>query len=179
MAGSLSAKNPIKNIAAEPPTRVHMDADGIKVTEKLNPMRVNRKMVHPDGDVVTVSLATGWTIQKTAPGYGMNAFRNNPYGSQILVEKIADGFLPFDECPVAQGYIPKRDGDKPCEGKFSDEKCCPHIDRVMQKRREAHRKEQEGYRVAQQNSNDKLLDHLKLHLAGNPIPESSRGKGMK
>lgn len=181
MAKNLSATNPIKNLAAKPPIRERYDADGVLIVEKVNPMQVNRKMVHPDGDVVEVSLATGWTVKKTAPGYGLSAFRNNPYGAQILVEKLEDGFLPFDECPVGKGYkgFPGGKDDKPCDGAFSDEKCCPHIDRVMQKRREAHRKLQEGYRQASQTTDKQLVEAIKMHLAGSPVPEAARGKGMK
>ncbi len=181
MARSLSAKNPIKDISAAPPTRTHMDADGLIITEKLNPMRVKRKMVHPDGDVVEVGLATGWTIRPTGKGYGLDAFKNNPYGAQLLVEKMEDGFLPFAECPVAKGYVPRREGDKACEGTFSDEKCCPHIDRIMQKRREVHRGQQEAIRQAHMSTDKQLLEITKQTLlanAGAPVPESAKGKGI-
>lgn len=168
MAKSLSANSQIKNIAAAPPTRKHMDEDGVIVTEKLNPMRVNRKMVHPDGDVVVISLATGWEIQRKAPGYGMSAFRGNPYGAQLIVEKMEAGFLPFDECPLETKAIKPKQGEKPCTEKFSDEKCCPHLERVMQARRAAHRKQQEANRRSSMKSDERLLEFFKQGMATAP-----------
>ncbi len=172
MARDNSKQTAIKDVTALPPTRTHMDADGIRVTEKLNPMRVNRKMVHPDGDVVVISLATGWAIDRLGP--------KNPYGLQIQEEKLATkrGFLPFDECPVATGRVPAREGDEPCKGKFSDAKCCPHLDRIMQKRREAHRKQQESYRRSSMSPQAKIAESISMQAAGAAVPDSAKGKGM-
>jgi hypothetical protein len=132
---NLSARNPLKNIAASPPTRKTMGPDGVMVTEKVTSLW-GMKMVDPAGDVTFVTLATGFTIR---------GFRGNDYGVQRYEDKLKAGFLPFKECPLVAKRIPRGQGDVPCEGEFSDAKCCPHMDKVIQARREQHRKKQNEY----------------------------------
>jgi hypothetical protein len=182
MGRNLSAKTPAKNIAANPPTRKHTNSDGLLVVEKLNPMQAKRRMVSPDGNVSEVSLATGYTIKMKGAGYGSAAFRGNPYGPQILAEKIENGWLPFDECPHAPGAdaagrIQLADGDKPCEGKSSAKECCPHIKRIATKRRAEHSKGQEAKRKNMQGSVEKLLQ-LAQDQAAESLTAPQRGKGM-
>lgn len=143
---NLSKGNPAKNIGANPPTKNTPYADGVVREEKLNPIPFARKMVDLDGNVVTVSLATGFTIR---------GFKGNDYGVQVLEEKLAKGFIPYDECPIAKGHLPVASGskDKPCPGddgkgghwnargagpgNWSRDKCCEHVERVIRARRAA------------------------------------------
>lgn len=140
---NLSKGNPAKNIGAAPPVKTINAEDGTVREEKLNPIPFARKMVDPDGNVVTVSLATGFTVR---------GFKANDYGVQILDEKLKKGFLPYDECPIAKSHI-KFDSkkDKPCEGhdgrgghwnkhgpgagNWSRDVCCEHVERAIKARR--------------------------------------------
>ena len=88
---NLSARNPLKNIAANPPVRRVMGADGVMVTEKLSPLW-GIKMVSPQGDIATVTLSSGYTIR---------GFKGNEHGVQKYDDKLKAGFLPFKECPLA------------------------------------------------------------------------------
>ena len=138
---NLNSRQPAKNIGAKAPTRKVTRADGVQVTEKVNPMRFKKKCVSPDGDVIELSLATGFTIV---------GFKGNDYGVQVWEEKQKAGFLPYDECPVATGRVPRGKED-PCLGsdglprKFSDEACCQHLAKVIEARRAEHRKTQLEY----------------------------------
>jgi hypothetical protein len=182
MGRNLSAKTPAKNIAANPPTTKHTASDGLVVIEKLNPMQAKRKMVAPDGAICEVSLATGYTIKMKGPGYGTAAFRGNPYGPQILTEKIAKGWLPFDQCPFAPGadaagHIQRGEDDKPCEGTFSAKECCPHIKRIAKARSARHSQGQQAKRKNMQGSVEKLLQ-LAQDQATESLTAPQRGKGM-
>src|SRR5687768_5172590 len=106
MKRNLSARQPAKNISANPPTRKVMRPDGVMVTEKCTPIPFSRKMVDPQGGPCFVALANGFTIR---------GFKGNDYGVQIWEEKLKAGFLPFDECPVAKGHV-RLAGEKPCAG---------------------------------------------------------------
>jgi hypothetical protein len=133
---NLSARNPLKDIGRNPPVRKTMGPDGVMVTEKLCPIPFNIKMVAPDGDVVVIGLATGFTIR---------GFRGNDYGVQLLEDKKKAGFLPFKECPLLTRSFPRAAADVACEGEFTDDKCCPHINKVIAARREEYRKKQNEY----------------------------------
>jgi hypothetical protein len=158
---SISTKQPAKNIGAAPPIRRTMGPNGVMVTEKVNPIPFNQKMVSPDGDVVSVSLANGFTIR---------GFKGNDYGVQKLEEKLAAGFLPYSECPLATGRVPVAKGAKPCrdeEGrpaKFSDAKCCPHMDAIMQERREHYRSEKAPMYKAHESSADRLIQAMEAQM---------------
>lgn len=159
---NLNERQPAKNIAAGPPTRRTMGPDGVMVTEKLCPIPFNKKMVALDGSVVTVPLANGFTIR---------GFKGNDYGVQKLEEKLAVGFLPFDECPLATGRVPVTDGDKPCRGadgrpaKFTDAECCPHMKNVIKARREHYKAEKHPLYKAQESSTDRLIQAMEEQVA--------------
>lgn len=178
MGRNLGGKSPIKNIAGGAATRRVVDEDGVVTEGGVNPMQCKRLMIHPDGQSVEVSLATGWTVKPTAPGYGLGSFNNNPYGALILTEKIEKGFLPVDECPVAKGYIPLKTGETPCVGKVE---YCEHLQRVIKARRAADSKQQEAFRKQMMSSNDKIVEFARAQMAGSPapaigVPDGSRGK---
>lgn len=133
---NLNARQPAKNIGGKAPARKIMGADGVMITEKLCPIPFNKKFVAPDGDIVVVPLANGFTIR---------GFKGNDYGVQIMEEKLKAGFLPYNECPLMTKRVPRKHGETPCEGEFSNEKCCPHLDAVMKARRDDHRIKQLEY----------------------------------
>lgn len=140
MKRSLNARQPAKNISATPPTRKVMRSDGVMVTEKSNPIPFNRKMVDPQGGPTFVDFANGFTVR---------SFKGNDYGVQKWEQKLKAGFLPFDECPVAKGYV-RVAGEAPCKGsdgrgQFSNDECCPHLTAIMQSRKEAYRQTQVEY----------------------------------
>lgn len=181
MGRNLGGKSSIKNIAAAPPTRRVVDEDGIVTEGGVNPMQAKRKMVHPDGCIADISLATGWTTKLSSPGYGLASFNNNPYGALILTEKIAKGFLPFDECPIAKGYVPAKEGETGCTTAPPAGECCQHLLRIIKARRAVESKKQEGFRKQMMSSNDKIVEFARQQMAGSataptPAPESSRGK---
>lgn len=133
---NLNARQPAKNIGSKAPTRKIVGADGVMVTEKVCPIPFNRKFVALDGDVVTIPLANGFTVR---------GFKGNDYGVQVMEEKLKSGFLPYDECPLATKRVPRGPGETPCESDFTNEKCCPHLERVIKARRDDHRAKQLEY----------------------------------
>ncbi len=160
---NLSAKQPAKNIAAAPPTKKVMNPDGVVTTMKVSPLW-GTKMVSPDGDVVHVTLSTGYTIR---------GFRNNPHAQQKLDEKLKAGFLPFAECPVATRRIP----GEPCTGQFSEEKCCPHMDSVIAERRKAYGATQTDYLKNFATQTDKLLEFVKSRAVESAVADRQEKKG--
>lgn len=145
---NLSARQPAKNIAAKPPARKYTNADGIVVTEKLCPIPFSKKFIAPDGSAVTIPMATGFTIR---------GWKGNDYGVQLMEEKLEQGFLPYDECPLATKRVERRQGDTPCDGAFSNEKCCPHLERIALARQEEHRKMQTEYGRNFSTQHDRML----------------------
>jgi len=162
---NLNALQPAKNIGALPPTKTRYDDDGVPRVEKLNPIPMNRKMVDPDGNVVSVSLATGFTIR----GGPHNGWKDNPYGSQKWMEKLAAGFVPYDECPYhpqsgVQLYAPEMfqasRSEKACTDKFTREQCCSHIERCITARRTVKQKKNVKFSKAFASHADRQLEVL-------------------
>ena len=147
---NLSKKQPAKNIGANPPVKRINYADGTFREEKLNPIPNNKKMVDPDGNVISVSLATGFTIRKA-----------NEYGTQILREKLEKGFIPYDECPVATGRV-KFDAkkDSACEGKFSRDHACRHVEQIIKTRRAIKQKKEAELKLQYATQQDKMIELL-------------------
>jgi hypothetical protein len=144
-----------KNIGDPQPVKKHVNADGLVVEEKINPMPCHKKMIDPNGHVSQVSLASGYTIR----GLGTH----NPYGVQALAEKLKGGWLPYDQCPVKEGYMKAGKGEKalkPCEGKFSRDECCPHIEQAIKARRAAYNKKQQAFKRQMQTNPDRMLELL-------------------
>lgn len=148
------AKNPIKwlNPRKQTPKRKVTGPNGEVVTEKLCPIKPNRKMVDPAGNVVTLALANGYLPKGSNVNYA-------PLKTQ---EKLADGFLPYDECPVASGAVPPVKGEKPCPSEEARKRTthCPHLLRVIEARREAKRKKDEKYAERFKTQNDRILEYL-------------------
>jgi hypothetical protein len=164
-----------KNIGRPPPTKKHVMPDGTIREEKLNPMPCHKKMSDGNGHVFQVSLATGFTIR----GLGTH----NPYGVEKLREKLAAGWLPYDQCPVKEGYMPA-DGksDKPCEGTFSREKCCPHIEKAITARRTAYEKKQKAYARKASSNQERMLEILEKQteeLAGKAAKGDEAAKAFR
>ena len=124
-----------KMLGGPAPTRKIKQPDGTVLIEKLNPMRLKRKAVDVAGFISEISLANGW--QQTNP--------RAEYATSTWDSKVRKGWLPYNECPIANGLLPAAKGDKACNEKFSDEKCCPHMDRVIIARQAAHAKKQEEF----------------------------------
>jgi hypothetical protein len=149
-----------KNIGDPSPTKIHTLSDGSVLEEKINPMPCHKKMVDPNGHVSQVSLATGYTIR----GLGSH----NPYGVAKLAEKIKKGWLPYDQCPVAMGYITAAKGEpalKPCKGRdgdgqFSREECCPHIEEAIKVRRAKYTKKQNQFKRQMASNTERMLEQL-------------------
>lgn len=171
MRRNLNARQPAKNISASPPSRKVMGPSGVMVTEKLAPLW-GVKMVAPDGDVATVTFSTGFTIR------GLKG--SNEHGVQKHEDKLKAGFVPFAECPLILKRIPKLPGEQPCDGEFSDSKCCPHIERLIAERRAAHRTGQLEYGKNFESQTDRLLAHIQKQaqdsVAERPAASPS-GKG--
>lgn len=152
---NLSRKQPAKNIAGKPPTKTVIMPDGTVRTEKLCPIPLSVKMVDPDGNVVMVPLANGYTIRSL-----------DGYGHMILSQKIKAGFLRYDECPVARGTIPAAGkDDHACpgsdgRGKFSKDKCCSHVDAIIQRRRVIKKKKCDEFNSRFVSKDQALIDFL-------------------
>lgn len=167
---NLNARQPAKNISAGPPSRKIMGPNGVMITEKLSPLW-GKKMVAPDGDIVTVTLASGYTTR---------SLKNNDHGIQKLEEKLKAGFLMFAECPVATKRIAKQGpDDKACDGEFSDNKCCPHLDKVIADRRAAHRQAQAEYGRSFETQTDRLLAHVQRQAEASVAERPGGSPGKK
>lgn len=171
-ARNLNSRQPAKNIGAKSPSRKVMRADGVMVTEKSCPIPFNRKFVAPDGDIVTVPLANGFTIR---------GFKGNDYGVQIHAEKLKAGFIPYDECPLAKGHI-KQNGEAACKGtdglgKLSNDECCPHVTKIALARKAEHRAAQLEYGKNFATQQDKMIALLEKQAEVMAQPErQSSGK---
>ncbi len=145
---NLSERQPAKNIGALPPARERTMPDGTVRTEKLCPIKLSKKMVDPDGNVVTVPLANGYAIR-----------RIGDYGRMIELAKIKAGFIPFAECPLVRNYIPAA-GRRPCKGKFSDEECCVHVKEVIAARRAVKKKKCDDFAARFATKEDVMIKML-------------------
>jgi hypothetical protein len=115
-------------------------------------------MVNPAGDVVRVSLATGFTV-RSGP---KQLWEGNPYGAHIWRTKLEKGFIPYNACPVRErvpGFTPGKD-DKPCEGKFDEEHCCEHVDRIIKARKAAKRKQVDEFAKAFATNQDRMVEQF-------------------
>lgn len=184
-----SAKQPVKNIGANPPTKTVIA--GTVCTEcweewrvgekptcdhpreahapqekdvKLNPIPYARRMVHPNGFTPIVSLASGATIRGTV---------DNPYGNYILQAKLKQGFLPFDECPVGR-HVPAN-GQVPCDGTFSRDECCPHVEAIIRNRRRVYARKQAVKSRQYMSSQDRLVASME-ELARQNLSTGKKGK---
>lgn len=128
---NFSNTEPYKDIGAAPATQTVTLEDGTVRTFPTCPMRLNIKMVDPQGNVSVVPLANGFAPTTLA---------KSPYGMQILAQKMRKGWLPFSECPYAKGHLPVSKSAKPCAGDdgrggFKRDTCCEHVTAVINARR--------------------------------------------
>ena len=152
-----------KNIGALPPTRIRYDENAVKITEKVNPIPLKRKMVHPTGSVSDLSLATGFSIR----GGPKQGWKDNPYGSQKWLEKLSAGFLPYNECPLhpqsavqmhVPDMFPRKKTSKVCEDTFDDENCCEHVARAIKARQAAQTEHNADFAKSFSSSQDRMVD---------------------
>ena len=136
-----------KVLTGKAPTRQIKQPDGTVLVEKVNPMRLKRKAVDPAGFISEISLANGW--QQTNP--------RSEYATSTWDGKLKRGWLPYNECPAANGLLPLAKGDKPCTGKFTDEECCPHMDKVIEARKAAHKKKQDEFANSMSTNQDRII----------------------
>ncbi len=168
---NLSSRQPAKNIGCNPPTRTVTLSNGDTRIEKVSPIKNNAKMVDPDGNVVLVSLATGYAIRD----------KENGYGPQVFAEKLAKGFIPYDECPVAKGYVTLTKKDAACpgsdgKGKHSRERCCHHVDAIIQKRRAKKQALENKLKLQYATQMDRFVEALKEQSRGSlNQPEAEKG----
>jgi len=164
---NLSERQRAKNIGATPPERRWTDEDGVVRVEKLNPIPLNRKFVDPDGNVVRVSLANGYTIR----GGPEQHWRDNPYGAHIWAEKLKAGFIVYAECPLAAGTVPTKKGEHPCEGEFDEDHCCPHVEAIIKRRRAEKQKKVAQIEASFASNQDRMVKAFETALA-------SSGRGL-
>lgn len=167
----MAKRDRAKNIVSRPPTKKHVLPDGTIRTEKLCPIPLNRKMVDPDGNVVCVVLANGYSIRQ------MDA-----YGTMILANKLAAGFIPYAECPIASGRI-RDNRAKPCagsdgRGKFSEQECCEHINAIVTKRRAVKKKKCDAFAARFQNKESALIDYIQ-HMTRDADPPVASPEAKK
>lgn len=164
---NLNARQPAKNISASPPTRKTMVA-GVPVTEKVSPLW-GYKMVAPDGDVVHVTLSTGYTIR---------GLKGNDHGYQKLAEKEKAGFWRYNECPVAAKKMTREEAGGPaCDGTFTDDACCPHMVKVIRDRKAAYRVTQVEYGKNFATQTDRLIAHIERQAESSVTERPQSGKG--
>jgi hypothetical protein len=157
-----------KVLTGKAPTRKIKQPDGTVLIEKLNPMRLKRKAVDQSGFISEISLANGW--QQTNP--------RSDYALSTWDEKLKRGWLPYNECPIANGMLPAAKGDKACTGKFTDDECCPHMDKVIKARQAAHAKKQEEFASSMSTNQDRMIKVLEkqAELAVATAEASTNGK---
>jgi len=169
----MNFSNPTKRVkwlnGAPPPTRKRMGPDGTVTVEKLNPMRDKRKVVDPAGFVHEVSLATAYGVHPA----------ENQYKAQEWARLIGEGYLPYNECPVATGRIPAAKGDKACEGKFDDEHCCPHLQRVIDARKKQHTEHEQEFASSMSTNQDKMIAAFEGLLKSNAAAAEATNGGIK
>lgn len=173
MRHSIGKQEKCKNIAAAPPTRKVTRADGTMRTEKLSPLP-GCKMVDPDGNVVHVALSNAATIPAQS--------KWNGYGIQILPEKLAAGFLPYNRCPLGDGFVKGDKGDKPCIAtELGEQKpMCPHLQKISDARRAEAKKRAEEFaaKFTRQDSNAALIKFLEQQNQRLNVAEVDAGSAM-
>ena len=158
-----------KDISKPPPERTLKLPDGSVRTEKL-PTMFNKKMVDPNGHVVRVALSNGATIKGIGP--------HNTYGMLKLAEKRRKGFILYDRCP----YGPNGDlaatehSEKPCKGKFSEEKCCPHVQQIIETRRRDYVKKRRRFTAKTESAMERMIKNINEKLATPEVPTDGKLK---
>jgi hypothetical protein len=159
-----------KSLTGKAPTRRITKSDGTVVVEKLNPMRLKRKAVDPAGWIVEVSLANGW--QHITP--------RSEYAVTTWEGKTKKGWLPYNECPLANGMVPTAKGEKACTGKFTDEACCPHMEKIIRAREAVHRKKQDEFAAQMDTRQDRMVKLLEAQATAalNAAEANTDGKKL-
>lgn len=152
--------DPIYWVDGRTPKR-EINVDGVIRTERV-PAKPFRKFVNLAGNVIFLDL-TEAAGQRSRTDYSVKR----------VEKKLAAGFVPFDECPLATGRLPAslvKDGDEKC-AEYVDEngfpiqipnrvKPCPHLQRLIDVRREEAIRRNEGKKAAFRSSLDRLAEQV-------------------
>ena len=151
---NFSAKNPVWDVQKAAPTKRLMDDDGVVVEQKIPQNPNHRIMLNPSGATVFLVLSNGPAIRGS-----------NQYGVQLLQEKINKGWLPWNECPIARGYV-KGDG-KACAGKDGRgnlDEPCTHLLRIQDKRTESHEKREKEFDERMQTNDALTSQYMRMKI---------------
>lgn len=154
----LARPQPIHDVTKAQPTKRTLNSAGVVVIEKLPQNRNRRLFLKPCGATVWVVLSTNPAIRTTSQ-----------YGIQIQAEKIKQGFLPLDECPILKGYLQTRafrptDACKGVDGRGKLEAPCRCLVGIKAKRIEAHLKVEREYANRMQSSDSIMRDFVKYKM---------------
>ena len=160
-----SARNPVWDVQKAAPVKKSMNDDGVIIEQKIPQNPNHRIVLSPSGNTIFLVLSSGPAIRKT-----------NQYGVQLMREKLASGFLPWDECPVAKGHV--RSDGQACEGKDgrgSLDAPCRHLLEVQARRREHHERCEREFGERMQTGDDLTAQYMRLKIkedmdAGTPVP---------
>lgn len=156
-----SKPQPIALASRARKTRTFTDPNGLVRKEFLPEVALWERFVTPAGSVVMLPLATGRTIRQR---------NESPYYYQIRGEKIAKGWAPLGECPVAKGYL-ALDG-RACKGAHSDADPCRHVLGLIETRTEEHNKRQAEVAERWKPQSQRTLDLMaKIMTAQGQAPD--------
>tara|TARA_Y100000817_G_C16564268_1_gene414575 strand:+ start:105 stop:620 length:516 start_codon:yes stop_codon:yes gene_type:complete len=161
---NFSAKNPVWDVQKAAPTKRSMNDDGVVIEQKIPQNPNHRIMLNPSGATVFLVLSNGPAIRGS-----------NQYGVQLLREKISKGWLPWNECPVARGYI-KGDG-KACPGKDGRGNLdgpCVHLLRAQEKRAEAHKEREREFDERMQTNDALTAQYMKMKIKQDMAQEPAK-----
>lgn len=130
------------------PKKRRTGPDGRVIVEKF-PQGPFRRMVNVGGDIISL-MVTAAAAGSPTSAYAVRRVRS----------KLAKGFLPADECPLATHRMPKdlkRPGEEPCAEYFDqaglptrlpDRPPCPHVQRIIDVRQAAKAAEAKQFETA-------------------------------
>jgi hypothetical protein len=149
-----SASSPVWNVQKAARVTKAMNDDGVILEQKVPQNPNHCILLNPAGNTVFVPLSNGPAIRGSTQ-----------YGVQLMLEKLAAGFLPWNECPVARGHV-KLDG-KSCEGKDGRgnlDAPCRHLLEVQEKRREHHERKEIEFGSRMKTNDDLTAQYMRLKI---------------
>jgi hypothetical protein len=152
------------------PRREIMAPDGTVRVEKLSPIRYHFWAIDPDGNRVSIPLATG-------RNFPIGVDQNNQVAVVMKLRKRPPKFLPVTECPVRKGYL-KIEGDRGCDGddgqgnfgkidgangfRTGDNTvCCDHLKAIAKARKAAKAKKVAASNKRFEMHQDKVVNELR------------------
>jgi hypothetical protein len=155
---NFSNKSVVWDVEKAAPTKRMMGNDGVIVESKIPQNPNHLIMLNPSGATVFVVLSNGPAIRG-----------QNQYGVQLLQEKINNGFLPWNECPVTRGYIR---GDRfkvtaECKGKDGRGKLsgpCSCLLDVQKNRVAAHEKREKEFDERMQGPDALQAQYMRMKI---------------